>query len=196
MARSRSSFFEGPYAKHEGCTWFLVGRRYTEQRDLLLSRSGNAAAAIHDVGKISVPSEILSKPGRLLDIEFSLVKAHAEEGYNILRKVDFPRRIAEIVHQHHERLDGSGYPQGLKGDEILLEAKIVSAADTVEAMGSHRPYRPSLGIGAALRHVEEGKGILFESARTRRSRPGDMFPWTASSCFSKRISGGDLLSHG
>lgn len=120
------------------------------------------AAAVHDVGKISVPSEILSKPGRLLDIEFSLVKAHAEEGYNILRKVDFPWRIAEIVHQHHERLDGSGYPQGLKGDEILLEAKIVSVADTVEAMGSHRPYRPSLGIGAALRHVEEGKGTLFD----------------------------------
>jgi len=120
------------------------------------------AAAIHDVGKVSVPSEILSKPGKLLDIEFSLVKAHAEEGYNILRKVDFPWRIAEIVHQHHERLDGTGYPQGLKGDEILLEAKVVSVADTVEAMGSHRPYRPSLGIGAALRYVEEGKGTIFD----------------------------------
>jgi PAS domain S-box-containing protein/putative nucleotidyltransferase with HDIG domain len=120
------------------------------------------AAAIHDVGKISVPTEILSRPGKLHDIEFALVKTHAEEGYNILKKVDFPWRIAEIVRQHHERLDGSGYPQGLKGHDILLEAKIVGLADTVEAMGSHRPYRPSLGIDAALRFVEEGKGTLFD----------------------------------
>ena len=92
----------------------------------------------------------------------SLTQTHAEEGYKILRKVDFPWRIAEIVHQHHERLGGSGYPQGLKGDKILLEAKIISLVDTVEAMGSHRPYRPSLGIEAALRHIEEGKGTLFD----------------------------------
>ncbi len=120
------------------------------------------AAAIHDVGKITVPTEILSRPGKLHDIEFALVKTHAEEGYRILKKVDFPWRIAETVRQHHERLDGSGYPQGLKGDDILLEAKIVGLADTVEAMGSHRPYRPSLGIEAALRFVEEGKGTIFD----------------------------------
>ena len=120
------------------------------------------AAAIHDVGKISVPSEILSRPGKLLEVEFSLVKTHAEEGYNILKKVDFPWKIPEIVRQHHERLDGSGYPHGLKGGEILLEARIVAVADTVEAMASHRPYRASLGIEAALRFIEEGKGRLFD----------------------------------
>ena len=120
------------------------------------------AAAIHDVGKISVPSEILSRPGRLLEVEFALVRTHAEEGYNILKKVDFPWKIPEIVRQHHERLDGSGYPHGLKEGEILLEAKIIAVADTVEAMASHRPYRPTLGIEAALRFIEEGKGRLFD----------------------------------
>ncbi|NLD98028.1 MAG: PAS domain S-box protein [Synergistaceae bacterium] len=120
------------------------------------------AAAIHDVGKISVPSEILSRPGKLLDIEFSLVKAHAEEGYKILKNVDFPWKIADIVRRHHERLDGSGYPQGLKNEEIPLEARIVAVADTVEAMASHRPYRPSLGVDTALRFVEEGKDRLFD----------------------------------
>jgi putative nucleotidyltransferase with HDIG domain len=120
------------------------------------------AAAIHDVGKISVPSEILSRPGKLLDIEFSLVKAHAEEGYKILKNVDFPWKIADIVRRHHERLDGSGYPQGLKNEEIPLEARIVAVADTVEAMASHRPYRPSLGAETALRFVEEGKDRLFD----------------------------------
>jgi len=120
------------------------------------------AAAIHDIGKIGIPSEILSRPGKLLDIEFALVKTHAEEGYNILKKVDFPWDIAEIVRQHHERLDGSGYPRGLRGDEILLEAKIIAVADTVEAMASHRPYRPSQGIDAALRFIEEEKGRFFD----------------------------------
>ncbi len=120
------------------------------------------AASIHDIGKIGIPSEILSRPGKLLDIEFALVKTHAEEGYKILKKVDFPWKIAEIVRQHHERLDGSGYPQGLKGDEILFEAKILAVADTVEAMSSHRPYRPSQGIDATLRFIEEEKGRFFD----------------------------------
>ena len=122
------------------------------------------AAAIHDIGKVGIPSEILSRPGKLLDIEFTLVKTHAEEGYNILKKVDFPWRIAEIVRQHHERLDGSGYPHGLKGDALLIEARILAVADTVEAMASHRPYRASLGIEAALLFIEEGKGRLFDEA--------------------------------
>ncbi len=121
------------------------------------------AAAIHDVGKISVPSEILSKPGLLHPIEMALVKTHAEEGYQILRKADFPRHIVEVVRQHHERLDGSGYPRGLKNEEILLEAKILAVADTVEAMASHRPYRPSLGIKTALRFVQEGRDRLFDA---------------------------------
>lgn len=126
------------------------------------SRGIFMAAAIHDVGKISVPSEILSKPGVLHPIEMALVKTHAEEGYQILRKVDFPWHIAEIIRQHHERLDGSGYPRGLKNGEILLEAKILAVADTVEAMASHRPYRPSLGVEAALKFVEEGRERLFD----------------------------------
>jgi PAS domain S-box-containing protein len=125
-------------------------------------RGISMAAAIHDVGKISVPSEILSKPGVLHDVEMALVRTHSEEGYQILKKVDFPWRIAEIVRQHHERIDGSGYPRGLKNGEILLEAKILAVADTVEAMASHRPYRPSLGTEAALRFVEEGKGLIFD----------------------------------
>lgn len=125
-------------------------------------RGISLAAAIHDVGKISVPSEILSKPGVLHDVEMALVRTHSEEGYQILKKVDFPWRIAEIVHQHHERIDGSGYPRGLKNGEILLEAKILAVADTVEAMASHRPYRPSLGVEAALRFVEEGRDRLFD----------------------------------
>ncbi|NCB17603.1 MAG: HD domain-containing protein, partial [Synergistales bacterium] len=94
--------------------------------------------------------------------EMALVKTHAEEGYQILRKVDFPWHIAEIIRQHHERIDGSGYPRGLKNGEILLEAKILAVADTVEAMASHRPYRPSLGVEAALRFVEEGRDRLFD----------------------------------
>ncbi len=105
------------------------------------------AGVVHDVGKTSVPAEILSKPGRLSDDELRLVREHARFGYEILKNVEFPWPIAEIVHQHHEREDGSGYPRGLRGDQILIEAKIIGVADVIEAMASHRPYRPALGIG-------------------------------------------------
>lgn len=120
------------------------------------------AATIHDLGKIRVPSEILSKPGRLNPIEFKLIQMHSQEGYEILKEVTFPWPIATIVLQHHEKLDGSGYPQGLKGEEILLEAKILTVADVVEAMSSHRPYRPGLGLEAALAEIEAQRGIQFE----------------------------------
>ena len=120
------------------------------------------AGAIHDLGKISIPAEILSMPRRLLDLEYNLIKTHADKGYQILKDIEFGRPIAEIVHQHHERLDGSGYPRGLKGDEILMEARIMAVADTVEAMGTHRPYRPSLGIEAALATIEAGRGSLYD----------------------------------
>jgi putative nucleotidyltransferase with HDIG domain len=122
------------------------------------------AGMLHDIGKISIPAEILSKPGRLSDIEFSLIKAHAETGHNILKEIDFPWPIATIVLQHHERIDGSGYPRSLKGDEICIEARILTVADVVEAMASHRPYRPGLGIDAALNEIEKNKGIFYDNA--------------------------------
>ena len=120
------------------------------------------AALIHDVGKISIPAEILTKPSKLNKMEFDLIKSHPKIGYDILRKVDFPWSLAEFILQHHERLDGSGYPRGLKGDEILMEARILGVADVVEAMSSHRPYRPALGIDKALEEISQNKGILYD----------------------------------
>ncbi len=120
------------------------------------------AGLLHDIGKISIPSEILSKPAKLNEIEFELMKSHPSVGYEILKKIDFPWPVAEIVLQHHERLNGSGYPQGLKGDDILLEARILGVADVVEAMSSHRPYRPALGIDKALEEISKNKGILYD----------------------------------
>ena len=120
------------------------------------------AGAIHDIGKISIPTEILSKPATLSAIEYALVKAHAQYGYEILKDVESPWPLAEMVHQHHERMNGSGYPLGLKGDEILLEARILAVADVVESMASHRPYRPALGIDAALEEIEKNTTILYD----------------------------------
>ncbi|HAJ33181.1 MAG TPA: hypothetical protein DCK79_07385 [Candidatus Atribacteria bacterium] len=120
------------------------------------------ASLIHDIGKIGLPTEILSKPSRLTDIEFSLIKSHSQIGYDILKSIDFSYPIAQIVLQHHERLDGSGYPNKLKGDEIILEARILGVADVVEAMSSHRPYRPALGIDVALEEISKNKGILYD----------------------------------
>lgn len=121
------------------------------------------AGVIHDLGKISVPAEILSKTGKISDIEFSLIKTHPTVSYEILRPIDFPWPIARMVLQHHERENGSGYPSGLKRHEILLEAKILSVADVVEAMASHRPYRPALGVGVALEEISEHRGTLYDS---------------------------------
>jgi putative nucleotidyltransferase with HDIG domain len=120
------------------------------------------ACLLHDVGKIAVPSELLSKPARLSDIEFALVKTHAQVGHDILKGIDFPWPVAEIAYQHHERMDGSGYPRGLKGEEIELGARITAVADVVEAMVSHRPYRPALGIDAALHEIEMKQNSLFD----------------------------------
>ncbi len=119
------------------------------------------ACILHDIGKIVVPTEILSKPGRLNRLEMELVKSHSRVGYEILKEIDFPKEIGDIVLQHHERLDGSGYPAGLQGDEILLEARIIAVADIVEAMTFHRPYRPSLGMAKALAEIsrDRGKGL-------------------------------------
>ena len=120
------------------------------------------AGMLHDIGKICIPSEILSKPGGLREREFGLVKDHSKAGFEILKKIKFPWPIADIVLQHHEKLDGSGYPQGLKEDEILLESKIIAVADVIEAVSSFRPYRPSLGINKALKVISQDKGILFD----------------------------------
>jgi PAS domain S-box-containing protein len=121
------------------------------------------AGSIHDIGKMSVPGEILSKPTRLTDVEMSLIMVHSQSGYDILKDVGLPWPIAQIVLQHHEKLDGSGYPQGLKGDQILLESKIITVADIVEAIASDRPYRPAKGIDAALEEIEKNKGILYDA---------------------------------
>jgi HD-GYP domain-containing protein (c-di-GMP phosphodiesterase class II) len=122
------------------------------------------AAAIHDLGKISVPTEILSRPTKLTNIEFSLIKTHSQSGYDILKDIDFPWPVARTVLEHHERMDGSGYPHGLKGDNILLESKILAVADVMESMASHRPYRPALGIEAALEEIEKNRGTLYDNA--------------------------------
>ncbi|WP_367358492.1 HD domain-containing phosphohydrolase [Mesotoga sp.] len=120
------------------------------------------SAMVHDIGKIMIPTEILSKPGKLSDIEFEIIKRHPVTGYEILKKVKLPWPVAEIVYQHHERLDGSGYPRHLKEKEILLEAKIIMVADVVEAMSSHRPYRAALGFDAALEEIRSNAGRLYD----------------------------------
>lgn len=121
------------------------------------------AAAIHDLGKIRVPAEILSKPGQLTENEIGIIKTHPRIGFDILKGIEFSWPIAEIVLQHHERINGSGYPQGLSGENILLEARILAVADVVEAMSSHRPYRPALGPERAIDEIQQQRGILYDA---------------------------------
>jgi putative nucleotidyltransferase with HDIG domain len=120
------------------------------------------AGLIHDIGKIAVPVEILCRPGLINATEFNIIKTHPQAGYNLLREIEFPWPVAQIVLQHHERQDGSGYPQGLRNGGILLETRILVVADVVEAMASHRPYRAALGIEAALAEITNNKGILYD----------------------------------
>ncbi len=122
------------------------------------------AGLMHDIGKLAIPSELLSKPSRLSEAEYSLIRGHPETACSILEPVEFPWPVSEIVIQHHERLDGSGYPKGLKGDSILLEARILAVADVVEAMASHRPYRPARGIDEALAEIRDGAGTRYDAA--------------------------------
>lgn len=119
-------------------------------------------AMIHDIGKLCVPAEILNRPGKLTDAEFAIIRSHPQVGYDIIKDVDFPWPVSDMIFQHHEHLDGSGYPNGLKGDDIILEAKILAVADVMEAMASHRPYRPSLGINAALKMIKKNRGTRFD----------------------------------
>ena len=120
------------------------------------------AAVMHDIGKLSIPAEILSKPSKLSSIEYDLIKTHPEAGYNILKDINFPWPVALVILQHHERMNGSGYPNNLKGDDILLEARIIAVADVVEAISSHRPYRPMLGVDFALNEISQNRGILYD----------------------------------
>jgi HD-GYP domain-containing protein (c-di-GMP phosphodiesterase class II) len=154
-----------PYtAGHERRVWLVAAAiarelHWSEDRCQMLELLG----LVHDVGKVSVPAELLSKPTRLTHNEFELIKTHAQAGYDILKDVQFHGiAVAEIVRQHHERLDGRGYPRGLKGDEILPEARVLAVADVLESMASHRPYRPALGMDAALAELEKGKGNAFD----------------------------------
>jgi putative nucleotidyltransferase with HDIG domain len=121
------------------------------------------AGLIHDIGKIGIPSEILSKPSQLSEFEEKLMEEHAEHSFQLLKGIDFPWPIAEMVHQHHERMDGSGYPHGLKGDEIMLEGRVLAVADTIEAMSTHRPYRPALGLPAAIQEIKARSGIQLDA---------------------------------
>ncbi|MBW2561614.1 MAG: HD domain-containing protein, partial [Deltaproteobacteria bacterium] len=126
-------------------------------------RGVKMAALIHDVGKIKVPAEILSKPGLLTSNEMALIRTHPETGSDILKKIEFPQPISEIVLQHHERIDGSGYPHGINGKEMRIEAKIIAVADVVEAMVSHRPYRPAMEIIKAIEEISQNKGLLYDA---------------------------------
>ena len=121
------------------------------------------AGIIHDLGKIAVPAEILSKPGPITKLEFAIIKTHSQVGYDILKSIEFPWPIAQIMLQHHERMDGSGYPMGIKGEDILLESRILAVADVVEAMASHRPYRPALGIDVALEEISKRRGVCYDA---------------------------------
>ncbi len=137
------------------------------EMDAEICDSVRLAALLHDLGKLHIPAEILSKPGRLTDVEFAIIKTHARAGRDVLSSIEFPRPVAEFVGAHHERMDGSGYPDGLAGDEILLEARVLAVADVVEAMTTHRPYRPALGIDAALAEVETGAGRIYDDSVVR-----------------------------
>jgi putative nucleotidyltransferase with HDIG domain len=117
---------------------------------------------IHDIGKIYIPAEILSRPGKLTAPEFEIIKCHSQVGYDIIKGIEFPWPVAKMILEHHERLNGSGYPQGLKGDEISLEARILAVSDVVEAMASHRPYRPAVGLDSALDEISQNRGTLYD----------------------------------
>jgi putative nucleotidyltransferase with HDIG domain len=125
-------------------------------------RGIRVAGLLHDIGKLSVPAEILTKPGKLNATEFTIIKSHSQVSYDILEMIEFPWPVKEAILQHHERLDGSGYPNGLTGDDITLEARILGVADVVEAISSHRPYRPALGMEQALRELLNKKGVLYD----------------------------------
>jgi HD-GYP domain-containing protein (c-di-GMP phosphodiesterase class II) len=139
-----------------------IGREMGLSEDRL--RDLRVAGTLHDLGKFAIPADLLAKPGRLTPTEFALVKTHPQVAYNILEPISLPGNTAKIILQHHERMNGSGYPQGLKGEEILLEARILGVADVMEAMCSHRPYRAARGLAETLDELSQGKGTLYDPA--------------------------------
>ena len=165
-ALARSVEVRDPYtAGHERRVGELAAAiaRYSELDEVTV-RGVETAGKLHDVGKIVIPAEILSKPGHLSEPEFELIKAHAQAAYEILSSIEFDFPVGDIVVQHHERLDGSGYPAGLRGEAILPEARILAVADVVEAMISDRPYRAALPLDAAMDELENGAGRLYDAA--------------------------------
>jgi PAS domain S-box-containing protein/putative nucleotidyltransferase with HDIG domain len=138
-----------------------IGARLGFTQDEIINLS--YGALLHDIGKMYIASDILNKPGKITNLEYQIIQTHAEYSYNIAREMDLPQEVLTMVLQHQERLDGSGYPNRLKGDEIILESRILAVADVVEAMTSHRPYRPALGIEAALREIESGRGVKYDA---------------------------------
>ncbi|MDQ6958274.1 MAG: PAS domain S-box protein [Mariprofundaceae bacterium] len=166
VAISKAVEARDPYTAGHQQRVARLARSIAQEMDLDSNRIDGLrmGATIHDIGKIHLPAEILSKPTKLTETEFELIKTHTQVGFDILKDIEFPWPIADIAYQHHERLDGTGYPQGLKGDEICLEARIVAVADVVEAISSHRPYRPALGMDVALKEIETHRGKWYEPA--------------------------------
>lgn len=165
-ALARASEYRDPYTAGHQLKAAQLSRKIAEHLQLSEDqvKGIELGAHLHDIGKIAIPSEILAKPGRLSPAEYELVKVHPQVGYNILSGIEFPWPIADIARHHHERLDGSGYPDGLKGEAISLEARIVAVADVIDAMASHRPYRPGLGIEAARQEIRKNRCRLYDPA--------------------------------
>jgi putative nucleotidyltransferase with HDIG domain len=160
IVESRDPYTAGHQKRVAKLAVAIAGEMGLSEEKIDLIRMGSL---IHDIGKIYIPSEILTKPARLGDLEFSMIKSHPTVGYNILNKVDFIPVIVDIVYQHHERIDGSGYPLGISGDKIFLESRIVAVADTVEAMASNRPYRPARGTSVALNEIKKQRGTALDA---------------------------------
>ncbi len=160
MVEMRDPYTAG-HERRVGLIAFDIGRElgWSDER----CRALQLAGLVHDIGKIAIPSEILTKPSHLSDLEMMIVRTHAERGYEILRDVQFPHPIAEIIYSHHERMDGQGYPRGLSGNEILPEARVLAVADVLESMSSHRPYRPALGIDLALAEIELNRASKYDA---------------------------------
>jgi putative nucleotidyltransferase with HDIG domain len=160
MAEARDSYTAG-HQKRVAALSVAIGKKMGMTTDQI--EGLELAAKIHDIGKIKIPAEILIKPGALNALEFMLIQMHPESGYEMIKNIEFPWKIADMILQHHEKLDGSGYPHGLKGDEILLEARILTVADIVEAVSNHRPYRAALGVEVAMEIITQERGTKLDS---------------------------------